>query len=96
MEMGVYATEGKLLAGVMACLFEGVVGETSIVAVIVLDPNAVLGSEGLKGVFGGNGFDRRVINLKVDVSHASVVVDEDSSTAIALLGKFAFELCNKP
>ena len=57
LEVGVYATEGKLLAGVMACLFEGVVGETPIVAVIVLDLNAVLGGEGLEGVFGGDCFD---------------------------------------
>jgi hypothetical protein len=96
LEVGVYATEGKLLACVVACLLEGIVGEAPIVAVVVLDPNAMLGSEGLKGAFGGDGFDRRVIDLGVDVSQATVVVDEDSSAAIALLGKFAFELCGKP
>ncbi len=56
--MGVYATEGKLLAYVVACLLEGVVGEAPIVAVIVLDPNPVRGSEGPKGVFGDYGLDR--------------------------------------
>ena len=34
---------------------------------IVLDPNAVLGSEVLEGTFCGNGFDQRVIYLRVDV-----------------------------
>ena len=63
---------------------------------IVLDPNAVLGSEGLKGAFCGNSFDQRVINLRVDVSQATEVVDKDSSAAIALLGEFAFELRDKP
>ena len=63
---------------------------------IVLDFDAMLGSKGLKGVFDGDGFNQRVIDLRVDVSQAAVVVDEDGSAAIALLGKFAFKLCNKP
>jgi len=96
LEVGVYATEGKLLACVVTCLPEGIVGEAPIVAVVVLDPNAMLGSKGLKDAFGGEGFNRRVIGLEVDVSQATVAVDEDGSAAIALLGKFAFKLCNKP
>jgi hypothetical protein len=64
--------------------------------VIVLDFDAMLGSEGLEGVFGSNSFYRRVINLGVDVSQAIVVVGEDGSAAIALLGKFAVKLCDKP
>ena len=43
-----------------------------------------------------DGFDQRVIDLGVDVLQATVVVDEDGSAGIALLGKFAFKLCNKP
>ncbi len=80
----------------MACLFEGIVREAPIVAVIVLDPNAKLGNKGLEGVFGGNNFNPRVIDLRVEVSHVTVVVNEDGSATIALLDKFAFELCNKP
>ena len=94
--MGVYSKKGKLLARIVACLFEGIVREAPIVAVIVLDPNAVLGNKGLEGVFGGNNFKPRVIDLRVDVSHVTVVVNEDGSATIALLDKFAFELCNKP
>ncbi len=96
LEVGVYATEGKLLACVVACLLEGIVGEGPIVAVVVLDPNAMLGSEGLEGAFGGDGFNQRVIDLGMNVSHATEVVDEDGSAAIALLAKFAFKLCDKP
>ena len=96
LEVGVYATEGKLLACIVACLPEGIVGEAPIVAVVVLDPNAMLGSEGLEGAFGGDGFDRRIIDLEVDIPQSTVVVDEDGSAAIALLGEFAFELRNKP
>jgi hypothetical protein len=57
LEVGVYATEGKLLACVVACLLEGIVVEAPIVAVVVLDSNSMLGSECLEGAFGGDGFD---------------------------------------
>ncbi len=96
LEVGVHATEGKLLARVVARLLEGVVREVPIVTVVVLDPNAVLGSEGLEGVFSSDGLDQRVINLRVDISQATVVVYKDNSAAILLLGKFASELCDKP
>ena len=62
---------------------------------IVLDPNTILSSKGLKGAFCGDGFDQRVIDLRVDVSQATEVVDKDGSTAIGLLGEFAFELRDK-
>ena len=57
LEVGVYATEGKLLTSVVTCLFEGVVGESPIGTVVVLDSDTVFGSEGLEGAFSGNGFD---------------------------------------
>ena len=47
LEVGVYATEGKLLVSVVTCLFEGVVGKLPIVTVVVLDSDTVFGSEGL-------------------------------------------------
>ncbi len=67
LEVGIYATEGKLLVCVVACLPEGIVREAPIVAVVVLDPNAMLGSEGLEGTFDGDSFDQRIIDLEVDV-----------------------------
>jgi hypothetical protein len=57
LEVGVYATEGELLVRIVARLLERIVGESTIVAVIMLNFFAVLGSEGLEGVFGGNGFN---------------------------------------
>jgi hypothetical protein len=52
LEVGIYATEGKLLASVVTCLFEGIIGESPIVTVVVLDSDTVFGSEGLEGAFG--------------------------------------------
>jgi hypothetical protein len=57
LEMGIHAAEGELLSRVVAGLPECIVGEAPIVAVVVVDPNAMLGSEGLEGAFGGDGFD---------------------------------------
>ena len=68
LEVGVYATEGELLVCVMTCLFEDVDGKLPIVTVVVVDSDAVFGSKGLEGVFGGNSFDRQVIDLGVHIS----------------------------
>ncbi len=57
---------------------------------IVLDLYAMLGGEGLEGAFGGDCFNERIINLGMDVPQSTVVVDEDSSAAIVLLGEFSF------
>ncbi len=53
LEVGIDAAEGELLLCVMAGLLEGVVVVAPVVAVVVLDPHSVLGSEGLEGAFGG-------------------------------------------
>ncbi len=57
LEVSVYATEGELLMRIVACLLERIVGELTAVAVIMLSFYAVLGGEGLEGMFGSNGFD---------------------------------------
>ncbi len=57
LEVSVYATEGEFLACFVACLFEHIIGESTVVAVIMLNLYAVLGGKGLKGAFDGNGFD---------------------------------------
>ncbi len=44
----VYATEGKLLALFVTGLFECVIGKLPIVAMVMLNFNAVLGGKGLK------------------------------------------------
>ncbi len=57
LEVSVYATEGELLASIMARLLEQIVRESTIVAVIMLNFYAVLGGKGLEGAFGRNSFD---------------------------------------
>jgi hypothetical protein len=52
LEMSIDSGEGELLLRVMAGLFEGVVLEAPIIAVVMLDSHAVLGGEGLEGAFG--------------------------------------------
>jgi hypothetical protein len=66
LEVGVDTTEGETLAAIVARFLEGVIVETPVVAVVVLDKDAVLGGKGLKGLLGCNGFDGRVVDLKMD------------------------------
>jgi hypothetical protein len=66
--VGVHATEGELLARVIAGLFEYIVGESTIVAVVMQDSDTMLSSEGLEGALGGDGFNRRIIDLGMHIS----------------------------
>ncbi len=68
LEVGIDATEGELLACVVAGLFECIVGESTIVAVVMQDSVAMLSSKGLKDALGGDGFDRRIIDLGMHIS----------------------------
>jgi hypothetical protein len=69
--------------------------EASIVAVIMQYLDSVLCSILLKGKLGGKCFVGLVIKLEVDKSEAAIVVDKDGGALIALLGKFAIQLCIK-
>ncbi len=51
---------------VVSGLPKSVVIEASVVAMIVLDVDAVLGGKGFECAFGGNGLDRRIVDLKMD------------------------------
>jgi hypothetical protein len=64
--VGIDATEGEMLAAIVASFLEGIVVKMPIVAVVVLDADAVLGSKGLEGLLGGNSFNGRVVDLKMD------------------------------
>ncbi len=50
------AAEGETLTGLFACRFEIIVGKAPIVAVVMLDLDAVLVGESFEGMFCGNGF----------------------------------------
>ncbi len=79
----------------MACLSEGVVVEASVVAMVVKDLDSVFYRLLFEGELGGECLVGHVIELEVDNTEAAIVVDEDGSALIALLGEFAFQLCIK-
>ncbi len=93
--MGIDPTEGELLPCVMAYLSEGIVVKTSVVAVVMEDLDSMLCSILLKGKLGSKCFFGLVVELEVDKSEVAEVVDEDGGTLVALLGKFALQLCIK-
>jgi hypothetical protein len=95
LKVGIDSTEGELLPCIVACLSESIVMETSIVAVVMEDLDSMLCSILLKGKLGGESFVGLVIELEVDKSKAAKVVDKDGGALVALLGKFAFQLCIK-
>ncbi len=81
-----------MLASFVACLLESVVIKLSVVAVIMLDANAVLGGKGLECSLGGDGLDGGVIDLEMDESQTRVVVHKDGRAPVALLGKCPLQL----
>ncbi len=87
LEMSVKSTEGKPLAVAFACLLECIVGILPIVAVIVLDGDAVLGRILLKRQFGGHGQLCKVINLEVHKAQARVVVHKNGASLVLLLAE---------
>ncbi len=95
LKVGIDSTEGELLPCIVACLSEGVVVKTSIVAVVMEDLDSMLCSKLLEGKLGSKSFVELVIELEVDKSKAAEVVDEDGGALVALLGKFALQLCIK-
>ncbi len=95
LKVGIDPTEGELLPCFVACLLESVVLEASVVAVIMQDLDSVFCSILFEGKLGGKCFVRLIVELKVDKLKAAEVVDEDSGALVALLGKFAFQLCIK-
>ncbi len=92
LKVGIDAAEGELLSRFMTGLFEGVVLEAPIVAVVVEYPHAVLGGKCLEGAFGSKSFRGCIVDLKVDEAQAAEVVDEDGGAPVAPLGEFAFHL----
>ncbi len=95
LKVGADPTEGETLPCILACLLEGIVVEASIVAVIMEDLDSMLCSVLLKSKLGSEFFVRLVVELEVDELEAAKVVVEDGDALIALLGKFAFQLCIK-
>jgi hypothetical protein len=95
LEVGVYPTEGKSLMTALAWFLEGIVGKLAIVAVIVVDANAVLGSKLLKRLLGGDSLDGGIINLVMHETQSGVMVHKNGATPVPLLGEFPFQLGKK-
>ncbi len=95
LKVGIDSTEGELLPCIVACLSEGVVMERTVVAVVMEDLDSMLCSILLKGELGGKSFVGLVVQLEVDKSKATEAVDKDGGAFVALLGKFALQLCIK-
>ena len=58
LKMGLHAAKGELLSLVLACLFEGIVRKSPIVAMMVQNFNAVVSGDLLEGTFGLDCFGR--------------------------------------
>ena len=58
LKMGVHAAKSELLLRVLACLFEGVVRKSPIIAMIVQNFNAVVSGKMLEGALGLDCFGR--------------------------------------
>ncbi len=70
LEMGVHATKGELLAALLAQLLEGVVRESSVVAVIMQNFYAVFGSKLFERALGLEGLLDRKIKHEMNESEA--------------------------
>jgi hypothetical protein len=64
LEIGVHATESKLLAAGLTQLLGVVVSTSSVITLIVLDVDTVLGCKLLKRLLGKGGFSSGVIDLE--------------------------------
>jgi hypothetical protein len=95
LEMGVHGTESKQLRAGLAWLLEGVVSKSSVIKVIVLDADNVLGGKLLKCLPGKDGLSGGVVILKVHKMQSGVVVHKNSAVSVPLLGECPLQLSKK-
>jgi hypothetical protein len=84
---GIYAAEGKLLPSLVARLLESTVMELSVVSMVMLDADTMVGGKLLKCLFGGDGLDGGIVDLKMDKLQWGVVIHEDGGTPVSLFGE---------
>jgi len=85
------SAKGELLTLFLACLAEETVGEASVVAMIMLDADAVLCGEALERELGVDGFfARQIARHQIHELEARVMVDENGGVAITRLGECSF------
>jgi hypothetical protein len=91
LEMGVDTAEGKFLLLLLAILAKKGVREAPIVAMVVINANAMLGGEAFKGAFRQDGFPRgKIAGHEIDELEAGEVIDENGGIAVARLGESPF------
>ncbi len=90
LEMRIDPAEGELLLVLVACLLECIVRKLTIVAMVVFDGYAVLGSELLECFLCFYCFVGQQVLHQMDVLKAGEMVDEDGCGTVPLGDKFAF------
>ena len=95
LEMGVHAAQSKSLSRSLACLFEGVVLESAIVAVVMRNFDAVVGGELLEGALGLDCFVGSKILHQMYEAQSGIMVHEDGGAFVAAIGEFACHLREK-
>ena len=91
LEVGVNPAKGELLTLSFTGFAEHTVSEATIVAMVVLNAHAVLGSKSFEGMFCVDGLGgSQVARHEVEELEAGVVVHEDSRIPVAGLGECSF------
>jgi hypothetical protein len=68
-------------------LLEGIFSKLSVITVIVLDADTMLGGKLLKCLLGKDGLSGRVVNLEVHETQMGVGVHKNSTVSVLLLGE---------
>ena len=89
------ATVSDILLVGSAIVDEGIVGEASIVGMVVLYVDTEGAGVCFEGVFGVDGFFGGDLFHKVYEGEATEVVDEDGGIAVALCGGATFQLSDE-
>ena len=95
LEMGVHGTESKQLRAGLAWLLEGVVSKSSVIKVIVLDADNVLGGKLLKCLPGKDGLSGGVVILEVHEMQSGEVVHKSSAIPVPVLCERPLQLGKK-
>jgi hypothetical protein len=95
LEVGIDPTEGELLSFCTAAVLEGIVCESSVVAVVVEDADAMLLGEVFKGLLGFHGFLGGKLGHQMNVLEPGVVVHKDGGHRLVLLGECPLQLSNE-
>ena len=95
LEVGVDATVGNCLSLLTAVLLEGVVCESSVVSMILLDSDAMISRKTLEGFFSLNCFVGGECRHQMDVAQSGEMVHKNGGGLVSLSGEAAFELSNE-